>query len=281
MKNKQLIVFMILILVMVCSGYSQGVQGGDYRIGAQDELEISAVGVKELNKVKVRVSEDGLISLPLVGEVKVVGLTRSAVEQKIARLLEEKYVQNAQVTIFITEFASKKVSVLGAVTTPGSYPLMGRMRLMHIISAAGGLKPSAGNEIIIIRELEDGSSTSIKISINDLFISGDSSLNITIHPGDVVNIPEDKIVLIYVFGQVKKPSALQVKRSNIPTLLQAIATAGGFSDRAKKSGVIIKWTDKAGKEHQKKVNVKNILKGKIKDIQLKENDTVYVPETIF
>jgi polysaccharide export outer membrane protein len=100
-------------------------------------------------------------------------------------------------------------------------------------------------------------------------------------PGDVVNIPVDKIVLIYVLGQVKNPSALQVKRSNIPTLLQAIAMAGGFSDRAKKSGIIIKWTDREGKEYQKKVNVKNILKGRIKDIQLKENDTVYVPETLF
>ncbi len=259
----------------------QSVGGSDYRIGAQDELEISAVGVKELNKVKVRVSEDGRISLPLVGEVEVVGLTRSAVEQKIARLLEEKYVQNAQVTIFITEFASKKVSVLGAVTHPGSFPILGRMRLMHIISAAGGLTASAGKEIIIIRELEDGSSISLKISINDLFISGDTSLNVPIQPGDVVNIPVDKIVLIYILGQVSRPSALQVKRSNIPTLLQAIAMAGGFSDRAQKSGVIIKWIDKEGKEHQKKVNVKNILKGKIKDIQLKENDTVYVPETIF
>jgi polysaccharide export outer membrane protein len=84
-----------------------------------------------------------------------------------------------------------------------------------------------------------------------------------------------------VFGQVNNPGALSVRRSNIPTLLQAIAQAGGFSDRASKTGVLIKWQDKEGKEHQRKVNVKDIIRGKVRDIRLKENDVVFVPETIF
>lgn len=281
MKKKHVLFLIVVLGVFSCGLYALQVQSSEYRIGAKDELEISAVGVKELNKVKVRVSEDGKISVPLVGEIEVEGLTRSEVEKKIAGILQEKYVQIAQVTIYITEFASKKVSVLGAVKNPASYPLRGRMRVMHIISEAGGLLPTAGDQIIIIRELEDGTSTSIKIPIYDLFVQGDTSLNIPLEPNDVINIPEDKIVLVYVFGQVTKPGALQVKRSSIPTLLQAIAMAGGFSDRAKKSGIIIKWTDRDGKEHQRKVNVKDILKKKIKDIQLKENDIVYIPETIF
>ncbi len=86
---------------------------------------------------------------------------------------------------------------------------------------------------------------------------------------------------MYVFGQVRNPGALDVRKSNIPTLLQAIAQAGGFSDRASKGGVIIKRKDDEGKEIEIKVNVKDIIKGKKKDVQLKENDVVYVPETIF
>ena len=96
-----------------------------------------------------------------------------------------------------------------------------------------------------------------------------------------MNIPVDKTVFIYVFGQVRKPGALNVKKLNIPTLLQVIAQAGGFSERASKRRVLIKRIDKNGKEQEIKVNVKDIIKGKKKDIQLKENDVVYVPETIF
>ena len=135
--------------------------------------------------------------------------------------------------------------------------------------------------IIVIRQLEDGTSTSLKISIDDLILKGDSTLNIPLQPGDIVNVPIDKPVVIYVFGQVRSPGALEVKQSHIPTLLQAIAQAGGFSERASKGSVLIKRKDENGEEIQIKVNVKDIIKGKRNDIQLLENDTVYVPESIF
>ncbi|MFW6161019.1 MAG: polysaccharide biosynthesis/export family protein, partial [Acidobacteriota bacterium] len=129
--------------------------------------------------------------------------------------------------------------------------------------------------------LQDGSNTSLKISVEDLIIKGDPQLNIPLLPNDIINIPVDETVQIYVFGQVRNPGALNVKRSNIPTLLRAIAQAGGFSDRASKGGVIIKRKDENGEEREIKVNVKDIIKGKKKDIQLKENDVIYVPESIF
>jgi polysaccharide biosynthesis/export protein len=91
----------------------------------------------------------------------------------------------------------------------------------------------------------------------------------------------DKLVSIYVFGQVKNPGALQVKKSSMPTLLQAIAQAGGLTERAAKGRVAVRRKDAAGKETEFKVNVKDILKGKKKDIPLIENDTVFVPESLF
>ncbi|MEN6310579.1 MAG: SLBB domain-containing protein, partial [Acidobacteriota bacterium] len=105
--------------------------------------------------------------------------------------------------------------------------------------------------------------------------------NIPLEPNDIITIPVDKTVVVYVFGQVKNPGALQVKRSAIPTLLQAIAQAGGFSDRAARGGIKVRRKDAAGRETEISVNAKNILKGKIKDIQLVENDTIYVPESLF
>jgi len=252
----------------------------EYRVGPKDLLEISVFGAEELSRT-VRVSEDGKVTLPLLGEVLVDGLTKSEVEKKLGQLLGEKYVQNPQVTVFIREYQSKRVSVLGAVEKPGPYQLLGRQTLMQIISEAGGLTRDAGNEIVIIRQLPDGSSTSLRISIDDLFLKGEAKLNVPMEAGDIVNIPVDKFVVVYVFGQVKNPGALQVKKSNIPTLLQAIAQAGGFTDRASKGGVIIKRKDETGKEKEIKVNVRNILKNKIKDVQLLENDTVYIPESLF
>jgi polysaccharide biosynthesis/export protein len=252
----------------------------EYRVGPKDLLEISVFGADELSRT-VRVSEDGKVSLPLLGEVLVDGLTKSELEKKLADLLGEKYVQNPQVTVFIREYQSKRVSVLGAVEKPGPYQLLGRQTLMQIVSEAGGLTRDAGSDIIIIRQLPDGMSTSLRISIDDLFLKGDAKLNVPLEAGDIVNIPVDKLVAVYVFGQVKNPGALQVKKSSIPTLLQAIAQAGGFTERASRGGVVIKRKDETGKEKEIKVNVRSILNNKQKDVPLLENDTVYIPESLF
>ena len=260
--------------------FSQEKDRMDYRIGPKDLLDISVFGIDELNKT-VRVSEEGKITLPLLGEIGVEGLTKGKLEKKISQLLEEKYLKDPQVTVFIQEYQSKRISVLGAVRNPGPYELLGRQTLMQIISEAGGITSQAGKKIIIIRHFEDGTSVSFIISIEELFFKGDTKLNIPLHANDIVNIPTDKIVKVYVFGQVRNPGVLEVRKSNIPTLLQAIGQAGGFSERASKRRVLIKRRDKNGKEVKIKVNVKNILKGKKKDIQLEENDVVYVPETIF
>ena len=279
---KRIIFIFITFQLILFSPYlfSQEKDTADYRIGPKDLLDISVFGLNELTKT-VRVSEDGKITLPLLGEIEVDGLTKVALEKKISQLLEKKYLQDPQVTIFIQEYQSKRVSVLGAVRNPGPYELLGRQTLLQVISRAGGLTREAGKEIFVIRQLEDDTSKSLKISIDDLFFKSDASLNIPLQPDDIINVPIDKIVHIYVFGQVKKPGALEVKKSNIPTLLQAIGQAGGFSERALKSKVLIKRREESGKEIEIKVNVKKIIKGKRKDVQLKENDVVIVPETIF
>jgi polysaccharide export outer membrane protein len=278
----KIVIAAALICVTAIPLAAQQPLAAEYRIGPKDLLEVTAMGVPEIDKFVVRVSEDGKITLPLLGEVDVNNLTRSEVERKLVASLGEKYLVNPQVTVFIKEYKSKQVSILGAVEKPGPYELLGRQTLLSIISQAGGMTRDAGNEIIVIRQLPDGTSTSLHISVDDLFFKGDAALNVPLEPGDIVTIPVDKVVVIYVFGQVKNPGALQVKKSNIPTLLQAIAQAGGFSDRASKGNVKIRRKDGAGKEIELTVNAKDILKGKIKkDVQLLENDTVYVPESLF
>lgn len=270
-----------LFLALAASPGAGQEASSEYRVGPKDLLEITAMGVQEINKLAVRVSEDGRINLPLIGEVDVNNLTKSEVEKKLVGMLSDKYVINPQVSVFIVEYKSRRVSILGAVEKPGPYELLGRQTIMSIISQAGGMTRDAGNDIIVIRQQADGTSSSIRISIDDLFVKGEAKLNIPLEPNDIINIPVDKTVVVYVFGQVKNPGALQVKRSAIPTLLQAIAQAGGFSDRASRGGVKIRRKNASGQETEITVNAKNILKGKMKDIQLLENDTIYVPESLF
>jgi len=252
----------------------------EYRIGPQDLLEVTVIGFEDLNR-RYRVSEEGKINLPYLGEVEVQGLTRSELEKRLVQLLEEKYLQNPQVSVVIAEYQSRRVFLIGAVTSPGSFDLAGRLTLLKLIAQAGGLTPDAGNEIIIMRQLPEGNKTSLKISVEDLILKGDPSLDIPLQPDDIVSIPVDRTVLIYVTGQVLTPGALSVRRSNIPTLLRAIAQAGGFSPRAAKGSVVIKRIDETGKETKITVNVDDIIKGKRKDVQLKENDVIIVPEKFF
>jgi polysaccharide export outer membrane protein len=280
LKRTLIIYITVHLILFSLHLFSQERDTPDYRIGPKDLLNISVFGLDELSKT-VRVSEEGKITFSPLGGVDVEGLTKVELEEKLSQLLEEKYLQNPQVTVFIMEYQSKRVSVLGAIRNPGPYELLGRQTLLQIISQAGGITNEAGNDIIVIRQHEDGASTSLKISIDDLILKGDARLNIPLQLNDVINIPIDKIVNIYVFGQVRRPGALGVRRSNIPTLLQAIGQAGGFSERASKSRVLIKRIDDNGKEVKIKVNVKSIIKGKRKDIQLLENDVVIVPETVF
>ncbi|MGZ5496184.1 MAG: SLBB domain-containing protein [Candidatus Aminicenantales bacterium] len=252
----------------------------EYKIGPKDLLEITVLGVQEINKLVVRVSEEGRITLPLLGEVLVGDLTKFEVEKKLTGLAGERIVLKPQVTVHILEYLSRRVSVVGAVEKPGPFELLGRRTVLAAISEAGGLTRDAGEEIIIIRQLPDGANTSIRISIDGLFVQGDPKLNVTLEPGDVINVPVDKAVPIYVFGQVRNPGALQVKKSSLPTLTQAIAQAGGFTDRANRKKVQIRRKDASGKEIAINVNVRNVLKGKVKDVPLQINDTVYVPESV-
>jgi len=252
----------------------------DYRIGPKDLLELTVIGFQDLNR-QYRVSEEGKISLPYLGELQVEGMTKSDLEKRLVQLLGEKYLENPQVSVVIVEYQSRRVFLIGAVAKPGPYELMGRLTLLKLISQAGGLTADAGSEIVVMRQLPDGDKTSLKIPVEDLLLKGDASLDIPLQSDDIISVPLDVMVQIYVTGQVKNAGAFSVRKSNIPTLLRAIAQAGGFSERADKGDVIIKRFDESGKEIRIKVDVNDIIKGKASDVQLLENDVVIVSERLF
>ncbi|MBM3310299.1 MAG: hypothetical protein FJY80_02205, partial [Candidatus Aminicenantes bacterium] len=226
-----------------------------------------------------RVAENGKINLPLVGEVVVEGRTARELEKLLAEKLEAWY-HAPHVFITIKEHQSKQVSVQGAVTRQGFVQLLGRKTLLDVITEAGGLiAREAGREIIVLRQVADGAPIRLSIPIDDLLLKGDPKYNIPLEAGDSIIVQIDRLVQIYIYGAVRTPGALAVMKSRLPTLTQAIAQAGGFTERASKKNVVITRRDEKGNEKTITVNVRDIQNGKRKDFQLEENDTIYVKES--
>ncbi len=254
--------------------------GSDYRIGRQDLLEISVFDLDELNQV-VRVAEDGSITMPLLGRMQIAGLTKTELEELIARLLEEKYVRDPQVTVFIKEYESKKVAVSGAVKKPGTYEMLGPKTLLEMISLAGGLDTDLGNEIYIFRPGENDTTRRLPIDLRKLVYAADPALNLQVYPGDIIYVPTVEKVRIFVSGAVHNPDLYEVPRSEPVTVLKAVTLAGGTTDRAAEKRVIIYRTDETGERRQILVNLRLIKKGKADDPVLQKDDLVLVPEAFF
>jgi len=160
----------------------------DYRIGRQDLLEIKVFDVEELNQT-VRVSDDGSISMPLLGRLVVSGLTKTDLEQMLARLLGERYVRDPQVTVFVREYESKKIAVTGAVKKPGTFEMLGRKTLLEMISMAGGLDTDLGKEIIVFRQSDERPTERIALDLEQLVYRADPALNLVLQPNDIVYVP--------------------------------------------------------------------------------------------
>ncbi|MCP3979796.1 MAG: hypothetical protein GY716_10780 [bacterium] len=254
--------------------------GDDYHIGRQDLLEIKVFDVDELDQT-VRVADDGAITMPLLGRLVVAGLTKSELEGLIARLLEQGYVRDPQVTVFIKEFESKKVAVSGAVKKPGTYAMLGRKTLLEMISAAGGLDAGMGDKIVIFRRDENENSERLEVDLERLVYAADPALNLVVAPSDIIYVPAIEKVRIFVTGAVKNPDLYEVPRSEPVTVLKAITLAGGTTDRAAQKRIQIMRTNDDGSRLTLEVNLRHVKRGKTEDPILKADDIVLVPEGFF
>ena len=243
----------------------------DYVVGPGDVLNITVYDNPDITTT-VRVSGDGLITLPLLNQVEVSGLTISQVTEKISTLLSDGYIVNPQVNVFVTEYRSKKAVILGQVVSPGLYELRGHTTLLELISKAGGLSKEAGGQAIIKRhnKVDDGSKTEdvIAIDMKELIELGDMSQNIPIVDGDSIFIT--KAGVFYVNGKVNRPGSY--KHEENLTLIKAISIAGGFSDEAAKNSVSI---------IRKIKGHKTVLEKGSMDEQILPDDVIVVPESFF
>jgi polysaccharide export outer membrane protein len=261
----------------------------DYKIGPEDLLEITVFEEEKLNKT-VRVSSQGNISLPLLGVFRVKALTANELEKEIRDLLAEKYFQDPHVSVFIKEYRSQRISVMGAVEKPGVFDVTGPKTVLDLLAMAGGLKEDAGQLLFLIRppRMEEGGSKgkidadeqspkTLIIDLEELLVKGGLSLNLPLTHGDVINIPVSG--KIFVGGEVVKPGGFPLKGKRM-TVNQAIAVAEGLKPEANGSETkIFRYSEKGGKKEILSVNVYAIQKGTSDDFYLKENDIVIVPKS--
>lgn len=140
----------------------------DYRIGPSDLIDISVFQVPELSKT-VRVGANGALTLPLVGAIQAGGLTAQQLEVLIAKKLQQSYLQDPQVSVFIKEYVSQRVTVEGAVNRPGVFPISGKTTLLQAIAMAGGLDRLADeNDIKLFRDRKDGTRETIPFDLEPI-----------------------------------------------------------------------------------------------------------------
>ena len=266
-----------MLLTLPTLSRAQSARG--YRIGPKDLLEIRVFEVPELN-VERRVSEEGTINLPLIGDVPASGLTDVELAARLKALLESKYVQRASVSVQVREFRSRPISVIGAVKQPGNLAFSGRWTLLSAISAAGGLTEDHGNTIYVLRRADNGLTDEVSVNVDDLMERADPDANLPIFANDIINVPAKVEVTVFCLGEVTHPGAVVFQSTERITLLTAIARAGGLTDRASNK-IQIKRQDRSGRDVEKEVNYKRIVAGKDPDFELKSGDVVIVKESFF
>ena len=260
-----------------------GDPSGDLIIGPGDLLSIEIFGFDELSR-KVRVMRDGTVTLPLMGTLSLTGLSLQVAEQRIANLLTEgQFVSDPQVAIYLEEVVSRAITVQGGVASPGIYPLRGRRTLLEMLGEAGGLVAGerAPGMIVILRDNKQGLRDRIDVDAERLMSLEDLALNIELEPGDIIMVPQPRLVRIYVAGEVASPGPVEFLISEGLTIFQAITAAGGPTDRANLSKVFVNRQLGDGTIKRCGINDKDIRKGKLEDFALEADDIVIIKQSSF
>jgi len=254
--------------------------GQEYTIGPRDVLGITVWGQADLSR-DYTVDPDGFIPFPLIGRVKAVGSNPKELAAQLTDRLGKDYLVNPQVIVWVKEYLSQKVQVLGAAEKPGVYYLTGPTTLLEILSRAGGFASTAGKQVLLVRNngASDGSSAAVRLSLEKIQ-AGDPSENTRVQSQDIVIVSKAQAYSYFIFGEVRKPGAYTLDKDT--NILEGITVAGGFTDKAAPSRTrVIRSTPQGQKVIE--VDMNDILRRgrEAKTVMLQESDVVVVPESFF
>ena len=268
---------MALGLCLGCGGIStaraQGatataVAATDYKLGAGDVVRINVYQNPDLT-LETRVTEAGIVSYPLLGAIRLGGISVTAAEKLIADGLRSgNFVKQPQVTLVVMQVRGNQASVLGQVNRPGRYPIeVADMRLTDLLAMAGGAA-QGGADTVVVTGTRNAQAYRLEVDLPTLFAPGGKDKDITILNGDAVWV--DRQPLVYIYSEVQRPGPMRLERGM--TLMQSLATGGGLTLRGTEKGIRV---------HRKAANGKVQVITPTLDDKMLDGDVVYVRESLF
>ncbi|MBC7962429.1 MAG: SLBB domain-containing protein [Steroidobacteraceae bacterium] len=254
--------------VMVCLAVSAHAK--DYLIGSQDVLKIAVFENPDLT-TEARVSEDGKITFPLLGEIDAKNLTTRQVEKSIAdKLISGNIVKDPQVNVFVLNYRGRKVTIIGEVIKPGQYDISVSTTILDVISLALGMNQNAGYQLTVFRKdpagVDKESTTKISVDVDRLLNGGDLTQDIELQNADVIYVPK---TIFYIYGEVNRPGAYRLEKGT--TVKKAIALASGLTPKGSQRRIVI--TRKQGEtEATQSADINS---------QVQIDDVVMIKESIF
>jgi polysaccharide export outer membrane protein len=270
--------FAALPLIAICAAAAPGMAWAQqslpaasnlqYRLAAGDVIRISVYQSADLT-LETRLTEAGSISYPLLGSVALAGLTVPEAEKRIADGLRNgNFVKQPQVSISVQQVRGNQVSVLGQVGRPGRYPLeTGDVQLTDMIATAGGVAGTGADQIVVVGT-RNGQPYRVEIDLPSVFGPGRRSNDITLKNGDVIWV--DRAPTIYMYGEVQRPGSLRLERGM--TVMQALASSGGLTQRGTERGLRVHRRDGDGKVR--------VIEPAMTD-KLQADDIIYIRESVF
>ena len=254
-----------LVLMLFASG---GLADPVDRLGAGDNVRVTVFQYPDLT-TETRVSPRGTITFPMIGEVKIGGLTPAGAGTEIAKQLKRgKFMLNPQVTVVMTQLRSRQVSVLGQVNKPGRYALEDtNTRLTDVLALAGGVSPVGADTVSVVLN-RDGKMQKMEIDVAAMVRTGDLSKNIEVENGDTIYV--QRAPVFYIYGEVRRAGSYRFE-DNL-TVMQAISLGGGFTERANVRAFNIARKNSQGKTQRLDVSLND---------PVLPDDVIYVNESWF
>jgi polysaccharide biosynthesis/export protein len=240
----------------------------EYLLTPGDVIKVSVFKNPDL-MIDARVSEAGTIGFPLLGSVPVAGLTLPAAERKIAQLLKDGgFVLNPQVNILLTTAVGNQVAVLGQVNRPGRYPIEGAGgNLTGMLAEAGGIATS-GADVVIVTGMRNGKPFRREIDVVNMSLNGSTADDIELRGGDTLFV--NRSPTFYIYGQVQRPGGYRLEKGM--TVMQALADGGGMTGKGTSRGIVLHRRDATGKVKESGASL---------DEDVKDQDVIYVKESVF
>lgn len=260
-----------------------------YPLGPNDGIRVWVVESDDVPSVPLRIGSSGYINIPMAGRFRAAGLTPEELETEIAHRLR-RVIREPTVSVTVTEFLSRPVSVLGAVNQPGVQQLRAPKTLLEVLSLAGGLRRDAGYRVKITRRVDvgpidlpgatedaTGEFSVAEVDLNALTQGRKPAHNILIRANDVIAVP--RADMVYVMGEVKRAGGFVLEERESLTVLQALSMAGGLGNNpALKRARILRPLDNPSDKQEVPLNLKAIMAGETPDVALHQDDILFVPK---